>query len=112
MCETWFSQDIGNAELSFNGAYQVLRCSGGVCILAKVDLNITEVFRSVPDEFLAVDIVSDLHIIRLDCTYVTYSGSSNTRIDRISGTCSHIDSIANTDSPLLIVGDFNMPRIS
>lgn len=117
LSETWFSESVREAEISLRGRYRVWRLDrksrgGGVCIPTRVALPVTAVSVDCPGEFIIVDIHNDSQSTRLACFYVSNSGDAATRLARTAECVRAIEALCTTDSPILIVGDFNFPDIN
>ena len=116
MVETWFTTSVTDAELSFNGKFNVFRRDrqsrgGGVCLLARRSLTVVDRTTTNSCESVAIDVMSGSDRIRLTCSYVSNSGNALQRLDRISTTCDWLDQNCDTDAPILALGDFNLPGI-
>ena len=116
LVESWFDSKVTDAELSFNGTYQVFRYDrpkrgGGVCILVLNSINASRVDLRSSCEYVAIDITSPLETLRLICFYVTNSGDSSARTERIEECCRTITRCRATDHPVITVGDFPQTRI-
>lgn len=61
---------------------------------------------------MALDLLSNNNKIRVICFYVTNAGDSAARLARIRDTCAAIDFYCTVDAPIVLVGDFNLPRIN
>ena len=87
LSETWFTAAIRDAELTLKNSFNVTRLDrpsrgGGVCILTRWDVPISPVASNLPGEFVAIDIQSDTHRLRIACCYVTNAGEAHARLQR------------------------------
>jgi len=117
LTETWFDDSVRDAELSFDNEYQSFRCDrstrgGGVCIFARKHVKIIRVDCSYPVEFVIVDLMFDLTYLRVICYYISSSGSASQRLSQVGNFSDVLTSVQSLDRPLLVVGDFNFPRIN
>ncbi|XP_003738763.1 uncharacterized protein LOC100904743, partial [Galendromus occidentalis] len=117
IAETWFDATIRDAELSFGGNYQVFRLDrptrgGGVCALLKKCFSAVHVDLNLPGEHIVFDIVTTYSRIRFLCYYLSQTGDSALRRQKITEVCAVIDAASDVDSSLIVVGDFNLPHIS
>ncbi len=120
--ESWLSPEkCPDSLLSQNGKYSVFRNDrierrgGGVCVLANshfsdislIDLSIYPSFSS-HFECVTIDIIANNCAFRLICVYrppcCTFEG---TRL-----LCNLLVSLFNTPSRILLVGDFNFPKLN
>ena len=116
LTETWLNDSIRDAELSLEDQFQVFRCDrpsrgGGVCVLARKSLKIVRVELDAPGEFVGLDLLTKSSCLRILCCYISSSGSSVVQLDRVRSMCKVIESIFTIDRPLLVIGDFNLPKI-
>jgi len=116
LSETWFNEIIKDAELSFDGQFQVFRCDrpsrgGGVCILARKYLKMIRVDIETSGEYIVVDLFANCSCLRILCAYVSNSGLSDIRLERTKSICEVIQTITCIDKPLVVIGDFNLPKI-
>lgn len=117
LTETWFDNSINDAELSMNSTYQVFRCDrpsrgGGVCVLIRGEHGVAQRFADHPGEHVCVDLLCRDGILRFLCCYFTPTGTAAEKALRMSDLCSLITAASSTDSPIFIVGDFNLPGIN
>ena len=116
LSETWFNEIVCDAELSFDNEFLVFRCDrpsrgGGVCVLARKHLKVVRIDVEIPGEFVTLDVITNGWKFRLLCCYISNSGLVDLRLNRVKNICHVIKSISVLDDPLLVIGDFNMPRI-
>ena len=109
-----------SAELSLKGRYSVYRkdrsgCTGGgVCILINQHVRCVEVPTPPTDsELVAVDIETDsLPYCRLICAYYSPTGMVADLQRRMQTLCDDLDLLLQTDYPIVLTGDFNVPTVN
>ena len=116
LCETWFNDNIRDAEISLRGKFHVWRNDrgargGGVCILTRHALSVTAVSINHAGEFVSIDLHGTASKIRVTCCYLSNSGDAATRRKRTHDCAKAIESLCSIDHPTIIIGDFNFPLI-
>ena len=66
---------------------------------------------STSSEVVAVDIYAAVELTRMVCCYVSPSGPSETRTQRIIKNCATVSTYSSVDHAVVITGDFNLPSI-
>ena len=95
---------------------EVFRCDrggrgGGVCLLVKRHIPVLRRFDEIDSELICLDVLYDHGAIRVICVYLTPTGSASERLKRLQSFRSSIDMASRTEFPLLLIGDFSLPRI-
>lgn len=118
--ETWLSPDsISDAEIGCDGNYSVYRLDrksrgGGVAILVKSSLPscAVDALHAESDlELVAVDLLDEVHPIRIICVYFSPTGTASELIDRMKRLCATIETLSSAEITTCIAGDFNLPNI-
>ena len=115
--ESWLDGGVSDAELSENGRYAVFRRDrgergGGVFVLVNKKPRSTQPALVFSSELVCVVIYCDGESFRLMAAYSAGTGDTEHVLSEMSVLISDMDAASETDLPLLIVGDFNCPKIS
>lgn len=102
-----------------NGLYNVHRkdrksgSGGGVCVLTKKGIKCLEVNSVLlSSEIIAVDVFdAAFQKIRIICAYYSPTGLAAELAERMRVLCCDLEQLVANVSPVVIVGDFNQPRI-
>ena len=82
-----------------------------MCILISYEINAICQPAPPDHEYVVVDVVGRQANVRVACFYVTNAGSHTERGDRIRSYCDEITRCCDSDSSVIIVGDFNLPGL-
>ena len=81
------------------------------CVLARRHLHCSDVvLPPTSAEVVAVDLLLDQKTIRIVTTYVSPTGSYNTRMDRLVTNRTALDTLCQEESLIIIAGDFEFPN--
>jgi len=120
VCESWLTSKWPNGIIDPLHIFNIVRCDrnfrngGGVCILIKKSLNYAEIV--VDDQFnilevCCIDIIFGAHLhYRFVCTYRP-PGNSRENMEYASLLAEYIDVISLSRHPVVMLGDFNLPKI-
>ena len=115
--ETWLSEKIPDAMLSFNGIYRVFRKDresrgGGVCILVKGTLSATAITFCVNDvEIIAVNIGHGNEKLIVANIYRPPGSTVEHKLYILNLVSCLNQLFTNTKSKVVLVGDLNLPHI-